>query len=53
MNLATIFSKLQEREMKLKRLVEDEESNNKKKNLRLKIEEKDCGFSDEEMTLII
>lgn len=37
MDLATLFDKLQENEMKLKRLHENEENNEKKKSLTLKV----------------
>lgn len=52
MDLATLFGKLREHEMELKRLTKDEEGDRKKKNLSLKSEEKDFDSSDEEMTLI-
>lgn len=50
MKTHTLFGKLKEHEMKLKRLTIDEERENKNKNISLKAEESD---SHGDMTLIV
>lgn len=52
MDLA-LFSKLQEHEMKLKRIADDEEADEKKETITLKTKEKYSDSSDEETMLIV
>lgn len=53
MDLATLFGKLREHDMELKRLIDDNEGENKKKTLAIKTKENYYDSSNEEMKLII
>lgn len=53
MDLATLFGNLQEHEIYVKRLVENEEGNNKKKSLALKVEEAKNSETYKDMNLLV
>lgn len=53
MDLANLFEKMEEHEMELKRLVEDEEGDKKKKNLAIKVKEGKDSYTNEDMPLLV
>lgn len=51
--MTTLFGKLHNHEIKLKRLGEDEEGEKKRKSLALKVDKEKDSHSDEEIMLIV